>query len=105
MRLIIKRRINLLYILLISIAGIYIGCDTKYKQPDRHKVTFKPVWGIHYTEVKRRHINGRSFDKFGYEVDPSWQLTFLSDDSARIFSPQKNAFVNFYITNDHDSIF
>jgi hypothetical protein len=77
----------------------------KYKARDLHKVTFKPVWSIKYTEVKRRHINGRSFDKYGYKVDPSWLVTFLSDDSARIYSPQKGAFVNFVITNDHDSIF
>ncbi|MEO8885182.1 MAG: hypothetical protein ABI367_03905 [Mucilaginibacter sp.] len=96
---------NLLYILLISIACIYYGCNTKYQQPDLHKVTFKPVWGIHFIEVKRRHSTGRSVDKYGYVVEPTWKMTFLSDDSASVYSPQKNGFATFKITNDHDSIF
>ena len=103
MRLIIKQKIYLLYFLLLSIVSV--SCNTKSKQRDLKKVTFKQVWGIKYTEVKRRHNNGRSFDRYGYQVDPSWQLTFLSDDSARIYATNTNSFANFHITNDHDSIF
>lgn len=94
---------TLLLLLLLSMCLGQIAC--KYKPRDHHRVTFKPVWGVKYTEVKRRHSSGRSFDKYGYKLDPSWQVTFLSDDSARIYSPQKGAFVNFFITNDHDSLF
>src|SRR3954464_11518609 len=103
MRLIIKQKIHL--VLLIFIAAIYYGCNTKYKEPDLHKVTFKPVWGIHYTEVKRRHSTGRSVDKYGYVVEPIWRLTFLSDDSASVYDPDLNKYATFKITNDHDSIF
>jgi len=68
-------------------------------------VTFKPIWGIKYTEVKRRHIDGRSFTKYGYQLEPELQITFLSDDSARLYAPNTRSFANFRITNDHDSIF
>jgi len=99
----LKRSLFPLFLLMIFLGQV--SCDTKYKVRDLHQVTFKPVWGIKYTEVKRRHSTGRSIDKYGYMLDPSWQLTFLSDDSARVYSPQKGAFINFVITNDHDSIF
>ena len=96
---------NVFPLLLLMIFLVQASCNHKYEVRDLHQVTFKPVWGIKYTEVKRRHFTGRSIDKYGYMLDPSWQLTFLSDDTARIYSPQKGAFLNFVITNDHDSIF
>ena len=98
-----NKKTYILYILLVAIAVIYGSC--KPKPRDLHKVTFKPVWGIKYTEVKKKHTNGRSFNKYGYQLEPSWQITFLSDDSARLYATNTKSFANFHITNDHDSIF
>ena len=103
MRLNKNLRTYILYILLISISVIYSSCKTKPK--GLNKVTFKPVWGIKYTEVKQRLANGRSFSKYGYQLEPLWQLTFLSDDTARLYATNTKSFANFHITNDHDSIF
>ncbi len=100
-----KQKITLTNLLLVLIGWLYTGCNVKFDRPDLHKVTFKPVLGIHYTEVRRRHATGRSVDKYGYVVAPDWRLTFLSDDSASVYDPIKNKFANFKITNDHDSIF
>lgn len=94
-----------LYILLIAISAIYNSCKSKPDNNYRNKVTFKPVWGIKYTEVKQRLANGRSFSKYGYQLEPLWQLTFLSDDTARLYATNTKSFANFRITNDHDSIF
>ena len=103
MRLNKNLRTYILYILLISISVIYSSCKTKPK--GLNKVTFKPVWGIKYTEVKQRLANGRSFSKYGYQLEPLWQLTFLSGDTARLYATNTKSFANFRITNDHDSIF
>lgn len=94
-----------LYILLIAISAVYNSCKTKPDNNYRNKVTFKPVWGVKYTEVKQRLTNGRSFSKYGYQLEPLWQLTFLSDDTARLYATNTKSFANFRITNDHDSIF
>lgn len=93
----------LLFILLIVISGIYSSCKPKVRE--LNKVTFKPVWGIKYTEVKQKFADGHSFNKYGYQLEPSWQITFLSDDSARLYATNTKSFANFHITNDHDSIF
>jgi len=105
MGLFIRKKINFVNLLLLLTATLFVGCNVKYDQPNLHRVTFKPVWGIHYTEVKRRHSTGRSVDKYGYVVEPNWKMTFLSDDSASVYDPVLNKFANFKITNDHDSIF
>ncbi len=93
---------NLFFLLLLILLG-QVSCKPKVR--DLHKVTFKPVWGIKCTEVKRRHYDGRSFDKYGYKVEPSWKIIFGSDDSLGVYVPKREKYINYYITNDHDSLF
>ncbi|WP_432327530.1 hypothetical protein ACRQ5D_29695 [Mucilaginibacter sp. P25] len=38
-------------------------------------------------------------------MEPQWKLKFVSEDSISIFSPTKNAFINFPLTRGYDSIF
>jgi hypothetical protein len=78
----------------------------KYDKPtDRNRISFKSVAGINYIEVKRRFGDGLSVSKYGYGLTPSWKLSFYSDDSAKVFSPDANAFLGFHVTLDHDSLF
>jgi hypothetical protein len=63
------------------------------------------VAGINYIEVKRRFGDGLSVSKYGYGLTPSWKMSFYSDDSAKVFSPDSNAFLGFHVTLDHDSLF
>lgn len=78
----------------------------KYKNPSEVKrVSFKNVTGINYIEVKRRFPNGLSINENGYELTPSWKLSFYSNDWARVFSPDSGRFLSFRITHDHDSLF
>jgi len=97
-----KQRSYLLSFLFL-IAIIFNSCLPKPK--DRKNISFKPVIGIHYTEVKRRLWTGRSFDSQGYEVNPEWRMWFMSKDSASIFSPDSNRFLTFPVMPDHDSLF
>ena len=49
--------------------------------------------------------NGLSFDKNGFEAEPGYKITFLKNDSASVWSPDKKAFINFLVFLEPDSIF
>ena len=60
---------------------------------------------MNYKEVRRIFSNGLKFDKQGYQLEPSWDLYFLSDDSVLVFSPKNKKYYGFHVYFDHDSIF
>ncbi len=49
--------------------------------------------------------NGLSFDNNGFQTEPGYKITFLTNDSASVYSPDKKAFINFYVFMEGDSIF
>jgi hypothetical protein len=69
------------------------------------KPTFKQHWGKGFTEVSRTFKNGLSFSDYGYQLEPDWRLTFLSDDSVNIYNPATKTWGHAPILFDHDSIF
>jgi len=69
-----------------------------------HKISFKPVHGIAFTEVRRQYENGLGFNNYGYHLEPEWQVTFLSDDSVRIYSLVLKRFIREWVAVDHDSV-
>jgi hypothetical protein len=98
-----KPFLRLRFILLLA-TGIY-SCKYDKSPTERNRVSFKNVTGINYIEVKRRFGNGLSIGRYGYDLTPSWKMSFYSDDSAKVFSPDSGAFLGFHITLDHDSLF
>ena len=60
---------------------------------------------IHFKEVKRVYTNGLQFNNHGYQLEPLWQLSFVSDDSVNVFSPKMKRYYGFHVYWDHDSIF
>ena len=97
-----------LFLRLCLIMFIVTGLHScKYDKPptERNRVSFKAMAGINYIEVKRRFGDGLSVSKYGYGLTPSWKMSFNSDDTAQVFSPDANAFLKFRITLDHDSLF
>ncbi|RYE21359.1 MAG: hypothetical protein EOP51_15810 [Sphingobacteriales bacterium] len=90
-------------LLLLALMLFLISCGEKKKPKVDVKPTFKSVWGIRYTEVKRRLANGLSFDSYGFQQEPSWRLRFANDDSVHIYSPEHDRFYYFPLTFDHDS--
>jgi len=68
-------------------------------------LSFKSIIGIHFTEVRRKLGSGMSFSDNGYQAVPSYQITFLKNDSASIYSPGRKAFLNFLVFIEQDSIF
>ncbi|MFD1257865.1 hypothetical protein ACFQ3S_13740 [Mucilaginibacter terrae] len=68
------------------------------------RVSFKKVRGIAYTEVRREYDNHLGYNNYGYHLEPEWQITFLSDDSVRIFSLVLQKFIVEPVIIDHDSV-
>jgi hypothetical protein len=92
--------------LLIILSACISSCgNSQSGKKKRELISFKPYNGINYSEVSRRQRNGLSFNEYGYQLEPQWKLKFVSDDSVSIFSPTKNAFINFPLTRGYDSIF
>jgi hypothetical protein len=60
---------------------------------------------IRFIEVKRVYTNGLQFNKRGYQLEPLWKLSFVSDDSVNVFSPKNRRYYGFHVYWDHDSIF
>ncbi|OOQ57015.1 hypothetical protein [Mucilaginibacter pedocola] len=69
------------------------------------KPSFLPVKGIRYSEVRRAFASGVIFNEDGYQLEPEWHLSFLSDDSVNIYNPKRKMFVNAPVLFDHDSLF
>jgi hypothetical protein len=92
-------------ILFITISIIQTGCNGGANSGKKQLIDFKPYNGINYSEVSRRQKNGLSFNEYGYQLEPQWKMKFVSDDSVSIYSPTKQAFINFPLTRGYDSIF
>ncbi len=68
------------------------------------KISFKKVEGIAFTEVRREYANRLGFNDEGYHLEPEWRVTFLSDDTVRIFSLVLQKFIKQEVVLDHDSV-
>jgi hypothetical protein len=91
------------YTLLILISSVCFAC--KFDDPIKNKISFEPVKRINYIEVRRSFDNGLIFNKDGYQLAPIWRIMFYSNKWASVYNPDKNKFLNFSVTLDHDSIF
>ena len=89
-------------LLLVLISFLHISCNHYHP---KKSLPFSTVAGTHFTEVQRVFNNGLKFDKQGYQLEPSWDLYFLSDDSALVLSPKTKKYYGFHVYFDHDSIF
>jgi hypothetical protein len=105
----IKRKKTGLSILVIILTALLCNSCHRAKipppPPKAKPISFKTIAGIDYTEVRRRLSSGLSFDNQGFETEPSYKITFLKNDSASVYSPDKKAFINFLVFLEPDSIF
>ncbi len=92
--------ILLFFLLYLSSSCSYIaGLD------DDPIPTFAPIKGIRYTEVYRRFENGLSFNEYGFQLQPEWNIYFNADDSVRIFSPERQKYMTYRIFHSHKALF
>lgn len=95
------KRSGLFLLSLLSVSIFFVSC---YHHPKR-SLPFGTVRGTHFTEVRRIFDNGLKFDKRGYQLEPSWDLYFIADDSVLVLSPKTKKYYGFHVYFDHDSIF
>lgn len=95
------------YTILVTLIVIFSACHRKgiIKTVASPPLSFKSIEGIAYTEIHRELKSGLSFDDYGFEAEPGYQITFVGHDSASVYSPDKKAFINFYVFIEQDSIF
>lgn len=97
------------YILLVFIFSLCLACHRKIPAPPpppkpEPLVSFKSIEGQEYTEVRRVFNTGYICDPGGYQLIPQWKITFLPDDSVRIYSPKLQKYVICPVTIDHGSV-
>ncbi|HEY4194207.1 MAG TPA: hypothetical protein VGM63_01635, partial [Mucilaginibacter sp.] len=95
------KRFGLFLLSLLSVSILFVSC---YHHP-KQGLPFGTIRGIHFTEVRRIFDNGLKFDKQGYQLEPSWDLYFIADDSVLVLSPKTKKYYGFHVYFDHDSIF
>lgn len=81
-----------------------VSCKNRASK-DNEKPSFRDVLGMQYTETHRYFNSGLSFNEQGYQLEPSWKMYLLSDDSLMIFHPQEKVYFHYPIYHDHDSVF
>jgi len=89
----------------IMLALLIISSCNQRDPKQNNKPTFKEVLGMQYIETDRYFTSGLSFNDQGYELEPTWKMYLLSDDSLMIFHPQAKVFYHYPIYHDHDSVF
>lgn len=101
------KRLNRYVFALLTLLTVACHHSVTHKAPTKPSapLSFKSIAGIDFIEVRRRMANGLSFDKIGFEAEPGYKITFLKNDSASVWSPDKKAFINFLMFLEPDSIF
>lgn len=97
----------------ISILWFLFACNSDKKPSEKSKnkenlqsnLDFKKVNGIRFYEVKRRFKNGLSFNKDGFQQEPTWIIEFKSPDSMLAYSPEINKMEAFYLQHDHGMVY
>lgn len=112
----LKTRLSeILFISLLSIATVACNSNSKknsnVKKSDLisadtlNSLTFKDVEGIRFYEVKRRFNNGLSFNKDGFQQEPTWIIQYQYPDTMLAYSPEKKGMEHFYLQYDHGRVY
>ena len=104
-------RQGLLFLIILS---FLFSCNNNTKKEvdknqkggeSKNEFAFKDVSGIRFYEVKRRFKNGLSFNKDGFQQEPSWIIEVKAPDSIMVYSPPKNTMETVYLQFDHDKVY
>lgn len=102
------------YIFVLLFIGLLQSCASDSKKStssqndklgESNDLTFREVDGIRFFEVKRRFSNGLSFNKNGFQQEPSWIIEVKAPDTMLAYSPEKQAMEAFYLQFDHDRVY
>jgi hypothetical protein len=91
-----------IWFLLVLLSAVNFSCN---HNKAKRGLPFGTLKGTRFTEVRRAFSNGLTFNKEGYQLEPSWKMYFVADDSVMAFSPKMKRYYGFHVYFDHDSIF
>ena len=102
--------------LLLASVLLLLCCQSPDKKPAKtgvsfnegfaeNELRFEDVNGIRYYEVKRSFKNGLSFNKDGFQQEPSWAIEVHKPDSILAYSPEKDKMERFYLQYDHGRVY
>jgi hypothetical protein len=105
--------VKLIRLAAVIVAGLMIsGCHSKpkkkvarQKEPTPTRLSFLPIKGIKFYEVKRRFSSGLSINEMGFQQVPSWTMQFVSNDSVLVYSPQRKKMQGFHVLYDHADVY
>lgn len=97
-------------------AGFLLACNSNKSTERQEKsnliaddtlntLTFKDIEGIKFYEVKRRFNNGLSFNKDGFQHEPTWIIQYKYPDTMLAYSPEKRGMESFYLQFDHGRVY
>lgn len=97
----------------VIVAGVIISsCNSKpqskivpHKAEPPTRLSFLPIKGIKFHEVKRRFSTGLSFNEMGFQQVPNWTMQFVSDDSVLVYSIQRHKMQGFHVLYDHADVY
>lgn len=90
------------------------ACHSDSKKPKKditpseipeNNLSFKDVNGVRFYEVKRRFKNGLSFNKVGFQQEPTWTIEFKAPDTMLAYSPEIKRMQGFYLQHDHEKVY
>lgn len=87
---------------------LFVGCESNQKSESKVKRAeseFAKVDGIRFFEAKRRFRNGLSFNKDGFQHEPTWVIQFKAPDTMLAYSPEKRGMEAFYLLFDHGQVY
>ncbi len=92
------------------LTALFLSCQSGQKASEEAKEEdqgndFKAVNGIRFYEVKRRFNNGLSFNKNGFQQEPTWIIEYQAPDTMRAYSPEKNGMEHFFLQYDHGKVY
>jgi hypothetical protein len=101
-------KFNRIFLFLIPFFISACNSDSKNNkpvEPKKAESAFNKVNGIRFFEVKRRFRNGLSFNKDGFQHEPTWVLQFKAPDTMLAYSPEKKGMEAFYLQFDHGKVY
>ncbi len=96
---------NRLFFTCATVLVCALGSCTKPGTGQKKRPSLKKLVGRKYVEYRREFDNGKSFNYFGFQLEPEWVMHFLSEDSVEIYSPSRRKYLHYKIYFDHDSVF
>jgi hypothetical protein len=92
-------------VLILFLITVTFCPSCKNSEHTKERPSFETILHTRFFESKRVYDNGVSFNKYGYQLEPEWELFFKNDTTVKIYSPKKEQYGSYTVYYYQDSIF